>query len=151
MNSWRETQKSFVSEKVEFVQDQRILDFFDNSVVHAVGDVEYFHDKLNIKESDSYTQALLIVNTPTSNLELTVMLESIKNIDRVCVSINKFLLWTQTNRDDVTEDYDTALLELIKSIFKNRNVQHFYVKGVKGRHFNFASPTTQFFITNENN
>tara|TARA_B100001057_G_scaffold494883_1_gene592487 strand:+ start:2452 stop:2988 length:537 start_codon:yes stop_codon:yes gene_type:complete len=152
--AWHKTQKSFVPEEVEFAQDQRILDFFDDRPIYGIGNIEYFPGKLNIVTEDdpqSYKQALAIVNVPTSDLELFHGLECIKHIDKVCVSVNKYKLWTQSNKDSVTEDYDIALLEYIKTIFPNRQIEHFYVKGLKGQHFNFASPTTQFFITNENN
>ena len=152
--AWHKTQKSFVPEEVEFAQDQRILDFFDDRPIYGIGNIEYFPGKLNIVTEDdpqSYKQALAIVNVPTSDLELFYGLECIKHIDKVCVSVNKYKLWTQSNKDSVTEDYDIALLEYIKTIFPNRQIEHFYVKGLKGQHFNFASPTTQFFISNENN
>ena len=154
VSAWRTTQKSFVPEEIEFAQDQRILDFFDDRPIYGIGTVEYFRGKLNIITEDdpqSHKQALAIISLPTSDLELFYGLECVKNIDKVCVSVNKYVLWTPSNKDDVIEDYDTALLEFIKTIFPNRHIEHVYVKGLKGHHFNFASPTTQFFITNENN
>jgi len=152
--AWHSTQKSFVPEEIEFAQDQRILDFFDDQPIYGIGTIQYFRGKLNIITEDdpqSYKQALAIINVPTSDLELYHGLECVKNIDKVCVAVNKYILWTPSNKDSVTEDYDIALLEYIKTIFPNRHIEHFYVKDVKGNHFNFASPTTQFFITNENN
>ena len=149
--SWREQQQNFSSEKVEFIQDQRILDFFDNSPILGMGDVEYFKNKLNISNKEQYTQCLTIINAKTSDIELFSIFDCLKNISKVCLSINKFLIWTPKNNEKVAEDYDQALFNLIQSIFKNKKIKHYFVKGLKGRHFNFASPTTQFFITNENN
>ena len=145
--SWREKQKSFTTEKVEFIQDQRILDFFSKSPVLTIGDVEYFQDKLNISTKEQYNQCLAIINKKTSNFELVDLLQHLKNINRVCLSINKFLIYTRSNYNNVVEDYDQALLDFVKTIFKNRDIKHYFVKDLKGDHFNFASPTTQFFIT----
>ena len=152
MSSWRDTQKAFAKEDVEFAQDKRILDFFDERAVYGVGDVGYFKDKLNMCEvPQNATQALAIINEPTSDLELLNVLECTKSIDKVCVAINKFIIWTPYNKPDVSDNYDQALLDYIQKIYNNRTIEHFFVKDLKGNHFNFASPTTQFFITNENN
>ena len=44
--SWRQQQQNFASEKVEFAQDQRILEFFNDSPVLGIGDVKYFKNKI---------------------------------------------------------------------------------------------------------
>ena len=109
--------------------------------------MEYFQDKLNISTKEQYNQCLAIINKKTSNFELVDLLQHLKNINRVCLSINKFLIYTRSNYNNVVEDYDQALLDFVKTIFKNRDIKHYFVKDLKGDHFNFASPTTQFFIT----
>ena len=145
MISWREKQKAFISGEVELVQDQRILDFFGQVPVYTIGDVDYFKDKLNCVKEPVH-QALAIINKETSDVELEQFLHPIKNIDRVCVSINKFLIYTNSNNKQVHDNYDMALLHFIENIFSGRQIDHYFVKGLKGHHFNFASPTTQFFI-----
>ena len=146
---WRRQQKNFFSEEVKFIQDQRILNFFDSSPVLGIGNIEYFKDKLNIVEDDKikYNQCLVIVNKNTSNIDLIDLLRKLNNIKKICLSINKFLIHTKVNNKDIIDDYDQALLLLIKQIFKNRDIEHHFIKGLKGDSFNFASPTTQFFIT----
>ena len=154
VTAWHKTQKSFVAEETEFLQDKRILDFFDDQPIYGIGAIQHLRGKLNIVTKDdpqSYTQALAMINVPTSDIELFYGLECIKDIEKVCVAVNKYVLFTKSNKDNITEDYDQALLEYITTMFPNRNIEHFYVKDVKGHHFNFASPTTQFFITNESN
>tara|TARA_R110000803_G_scaffold170054_1_gene233141 strand:+ start:242 stop:682 length:441 start_codon:yes stop_codon:yes gene_type:complete len=145
MTSWREKQKAFIPGEVELLQDQRILDFFGKLPVYCMGDVDYFQDKLNFVEKPVH-QALAIINEETSDRELVQLLHPIKKIDRVCVSINKFLIYTNSNNKQVDDDHDTALLHFIENIFEGRRIDHYFVKGLKGHHFNFASPTTQFFI-----
>ena len=146
---WRQQQKNFFSGEVEFIQDQRILDFFDSSPVLGIGAIEYFKDKLNIIEDDKtkYNQCLVIINKNTSNTDLINLIRKLNNIKKICLSINKFLIHTKVNNKDIIDDYDQALFLLIEQFFKNRNIEHYFVKGLKGDNFNFASPTTQFFIT----
>ena len=93
MISWREKQKAFIPGEVELLQDQRILDFFGKVPVYSMGDVNYFQDKLNLVQKPG-KQALAIINKETSDKELGQLLHPIKKIDRVCVSINKFLIYT---------------------------------------------------------
>ena len=116
--SWRQQQQNFASEKVEFAQDQRILEFFNDSPILGIGDVEYFKNKINISDKEQYNQCLAIINKKTSNFELVDLLQHLKNINRVCLSINKFLIYTTSNYNNVVEDYDLALLEFVKTIFK---------------------------------
>ena len=115
----------------------------------GIGNIEYFKDKLNIVEDDKikHNQCLVIVNKNTSNIDLIDLLRKLNNIKKICLSINKFLIHTKVNNKDIIDDYDQALLLLIKQIFKNRDIEHHFIKGLKGDSFNFASPTTQFFIT----
>jgi len=146
-NDWRQQQLNFATEKVIFAQDQRILDFFDESPVLGIGDVEYFKNKINICVKKKYKQCLAIINQKISNVELVNLFQSLKNVDKICLSINKFLIYTESNYLCIIEDYDLALLELVKENFKDRNIKHYFIKNLKGDSFNFASPTTQFFIT----
>lgn len=145
MSSWREKQKAFIPGEVELLQDQRILDFFGKLPVCGMGDVNYFRNKLNLVQQPVH-QSLVIINEETSDMELAQLLQPIKKIDRVCVSVNKFLIYTNSNNNQVDDDYDKALLHFIENIFQGRRIDHYFVKGLKGHHFNFASPTTQFFI-----
>ena len=146
--SWREQQQLFSKEKVEFIQDQRILNFFDQSPILGIGDIEYFKNTLNIvNKKNKCNQCLTIINKKTLDLDLIKLLKELKNIKKICISINKFLIYTQSNNKNIVDDYDEALLILIKKVFKNRNIEHHFIKNLKGDSFNFASPTTQFFIT----
>lgn len=143
--NWRETQKAFASSKVELLQDQRILDFFGQVPVYGVGDIDYFKDKLNFIEKPKH-QALVIINKETSDTQLEKLLHPFTHVKRLCVSINKFLIYTNKKYTQIDADYDRALLNFIENIFERRKIVHYFVKGLKGHHFNFASPTTQFFI-----
>jgi len=146
-SSWREQQKTFFAEKnIEFEQDQRIIDWLDNTKTMVIGD-DYF-DKFfqRIDKIDEVDQALIFIKNPISSTKLQLLLSLLINIPRVCVAINKFVIYTD-KLEDINEDYDIALLDYIESIFKNRVIDYHYVPNVKGSHFNFASPTTQFFIT----
>jgi len=146
-SSWREQQKTFFAEKnIEFEQDQRIIDWLVDTKTFVMGD-NYF-DKFfqRIDKIDESEQALIFIQNTTSSTKLKLLLSSFISIPRVCVAINKFVIYTD-KVEDVNEDYDIALLDYMKSIFKNRTIDYHYVPKVKGSHFNFASPTTQFFIT----
>ena len=144
---WRLQQQKFFNADVEFLQDRRILDFFGLLPVLCIGDVEYFKKKLNTYKQKKDDQCLIIVNKKIKNTELVKLLKKYRNFKRLCVSINKFCLYTTKNNSKIVDNYDTAILNLVKSIFYNREIEHRFVKGLKGIHFNFASPTTQFFIT----
>jgi hypothetical protein len=145
--SWRDQQKTFFAEKnIEFEQDQRIINWLDNTKTYVIGDDyfnNYFSPVANISEAE---QALIFIKNKINQQVLKHILSSFINTPRVCVAINKFVIYTNTF-NDVNEDYDLALLDFIKSIFKNRTIDYHYIHNVKGDHFNFASPTTQFFIT----
>jgi hypothetical protein len=145
--SWRERQKTFFVEKnIEFEQDQRIINWLVNTNTYVIGD-EYFNKYFQRTNSVvDAEQALIFINRQTSSKYLAYKLTHFINIPRVCVAINKFVIYTDTN-EDLNEDYDVALFDFIQSIFKNRTIEYYYVPNVKGSHFNFASPTTQFFIT----
>ena len=143
--NWRETQKAFASSKVELLQDQRILKFFGKVPTYGVGDIDYFKDKLNFTEKPK-DQALVIINKETNDIKLAKLLRPLNHVKKVCVSINKFLIYTNKNSTQVDDDYDRALLHFIENIFEHRHIDHYFVKDLKGHHFNFASPTTQFFI-----
>lgn len=144
--SWREQQKTFFAENnIEFEQDQRIIDWLSNTHTYVYGD-NYFNQYIqrvnNIEEAQ---QSLIFIKNTISSTSLQALLEPFINIPRVCIAINKFVIYTDTF-EDVNEDYDIALLDYIKSIFKNRTIEYHYVPNVNGSQFNFASPTTQFFI-----
>jgi len=147
VNQWRIKQQNFAKGTVEFQQDQRILDFFGTTPTRAIGDVEYFKDKINFTESLDCKQVLLVINTLTFYKDLISQLNEINGFDKTCVSINKFLLWTDQFNPTIEVDYDIALLSLVKKCFPNNKIEHFFVKNVKGYHFNFVSPTSQFYIT----
>ena len=127
MISWREKQKAFIPGEVELLQDQRILDFFGKVPVYSMGDVNYFQDKLNLVQKPG-KQALAIINKETRDKELAQLLHPIKKIDRVCVSINKFLIYTNSNNEQVDDDYDMALLHFIENIFEDKRIDHYFVK-----------------------
>jgi hypothetical protein len=145
--SWREQQKTFFTEKnIEFEQDQRIINWLDNTNTYVFGD-NYFDQYIQrVQQIDEANQVLIFVKNIISGESLQKLLQPIVNIPRVCIAINKFVIYTDVF-ENINEDYDIALSDYIKSIFKNRTIDYHYVPNVKGSHFNFASPTTQFFIT----
>jgi len=145
--SWRKKQQSFFVEKnIEFQQDQRIINWLVNTNTYVIGD-EYFNKYFQRTDDViDAKQALIFIKNYTSSKYLEQKLTPFINITRVCIAINKFVIYTDTI-EDVNEDYDVALFDFIQSIFKNRIIEYYYVPNVKGSHFNFASPTTQFFIT----
>lgn len=146
--SWRTQQKNFFKDNVEFLQDQRIFNFFLKEPILGIGDIDYFKREFEIVlDNKNCNQCLVVINEKILDTELFKLLKKIKNIKRICISINKFLLYTNNYNKDIIEDYDQAILSFIKKIFIKRNITHYFVKNLKGFHFNFASPTTQFFIT----
>jgi hypothetical protein len=150
---WRQTQKRFFKENVEFEQDQRIIDYFVDKDLptYGLGQISYFLDKINfIKNLQSYQQALLIFNKKVEKDYLKYFIKRFKNKitdkSKICISINKFLIYSKKSSPHLKEDYDLALYDFISDEFKNSKIEYFYVKNLKGDSFNFASPTTQFFI-----
>ena len=145
--SWRDKQKRFLTNKIEFEQDARILNWIDNNTLtYFQGDVSYF--KPHVPETiniDNAEQALLIFNSETQTSDLEDILKSIVKIPKICIAINKFLI-VPNKTFDCNSNYDIALFDFIQNIFANRDIDYYYSKNVKDFNFNFASPTTQFFI-----
>lgn len=151
-HDWRVQQQNFfknqIVKDVKFVQDQRIFNFFSKQdSIYGIGDIDYFKKTFNIVNNiKNCKHCLVIINKKTQDLDLIKILKSIKNFGKICISINKFFLYTNLHNKDVIEDYDEAIFRLIKKIFIKRDIEHFFVKNLEGSNFNFASPTTQFFI-----
>jgi hypothetical protein len=146
--SWRDQQKTFFADStVEFEQDQRIIDWLDTSKKTWVYGETYFNNKLQLTTDISTAeQALLFIKISRSIGVVEHLCKSLINVPRVCIAINKFVIYTN-ELTDVNDDYDIALLDFIQSIFVNRKIAYHYIPKVNGSYFNFASPTTQFFIT----
>ena len=64
-HNWRTQQQNFFDTEVEFLQDKRILDFFDESPLEAIGDVSYFKNKLPFYNTKHKEQCLIIINRST--------------------------------------------------------------------------------------
>ena len=145
--SWRDKQKTFFSEKnVEFEQDQRILDWLDYSKkTFYAGDAKYFRHRTEAVPINQAEQAVVIINGLTYINALRTSCNIVRNVPRIALAINKFLIYSLTPME-CNDNYDIALLDYITELFPNRKIAHFYEPNVKGVHFNFASPTTQFFI-----
>lgn len=154
MISWRLAQQRFFKQPVEFEQDQRIKIFFSNTVkvpTFSYGDVSYFKE-INFSNSyKKYNQSLLIFD---HLMETSLLVDTIKNFksekfndnSKVCICINKFLIYSNIGNKNVENDYDQALYNLISNIFVGSKIKYYFIKNLKGDHFNFASPTSQFFF-----
>ena len=145
--SWRDQQKTFFADSnIEFEQDQRIIDWLDTSKKTWVYGETYFNNKVQLTNDISTAeQALLFIKNSTNIKTVEHTCKSLIHIPRICIAINKFVIYTE-NFNNVNEDYDLALFEFIQSIFVNRTIDYHYIPKVNGSYFNFASPTTQFFI-----
>jgi hypothetical protein len=154
IKDWRAIQKNFFNEYVEFAQDQRILDFFFTTKkipTYGYGDISYFIDKINfIHNLKSYEQALLIFNSIIEKFELLEIIDNfkkkLKNNAKICISINKFLLYSNIGDKHAEDNYDQSLKSLIEKQFVKSNIDYYFIKNLKGDSFNFASPTSQFFF-----
>ena len=146
--SWRDQQKTFfANSSIEFEQDQRIIDWLDTSKKTWVYGETYFNNKVQLTNDISTAeQALLFIKTSKSIGVVEHLCRPLINVPKVCIAINKFVIYTN-ELSDVNDDYDIALLYFIQSIFVNRKIDYHYIPNVNGSYFNFASPTTQFFIT----
>ena len=150
--SWRLEQQNFSQEKIEFLQDKRILDFFESKPIFVIGQTDYFTKKFElVKTPENTDQCLMIINELISVDKLCSLLNSVnlisKQMKHICIAINKFLVYNTINQEEFNDDYDQALFDLVKKFFPHENVSYYYVENLKGEHFNFASPCTQFFIT----
>lgn len=143
--SWRDKQKQFLVNQIEFDQDSRILSWINNSPTYFWGDVSYFKPYATETNINSASQALLIFNEQILTSDVENVLKSIVHIPKICIAINKFLI-IPNKVFDYNDDYDIALLEFVQHIFPNKHIDYYYNKHVKDTNFNFASPTTQFYI-----
>jgi predicted CopG family antitoxin len=147
---WRITQQKYSKDPVEFVQDQRILNFLNNGSTKGLGDVAYFKDKLlSAGEDQSYEQLLCIINQKISKSQLIENLNGLRKEKNIFLSINKFWIYTETDDPTIVEDYDQALFDLVKGIFDSHKIKYYSIDRDKGDNFNFASPVTQFHITKQ--
>jgi hypothetical protein len=146
--SWRDQQKTFfANSSIEFEQDQRIIDWLDTSKKTWVYGETYFNNKVQLTNDVSNAeQALLFIKNSRSIGVVEHLCKPLIAVPKVCIAINKFVIYTN-ELTDVNDDYDVALLDFIQSIFVNRTIDYHYIPKVNGSYFNFASPTTQFFIT----
>ena len=84
-HDWRVQQQDFFKnhlvKEVEFVQDQRVFDFFSKQdIILGIGHVDYFKKKLNIiNNKKKCNHCLVVINEKTLDLDLIKILESIKN------------------------------------------------------------------------
>ena len=96
---WRETQKKFFVEDVEFEQDQRIINYFKIKDIPTLGygSISYFSNKIKfVKNLEFYKQALFIFNQKIEKNYLFYFVRKLKNKminnSRICIAINKFLI-----------------------------------------------------------
>jgi len=154
MTTWRLTQQRFFKEPVEFEQDQRIKDFFLKTVQEPTffhGDVSYFKEINFSKKYERYNQCFLVFN---HIIEKSLLIDTIENYkfkklndnSKVCICINKFLIYSNIGDKNSVDEYDQSLYNLISNIFVGSKIEYYFVKNLKGDHFNFASPTSQFFF-----
>lgn len=154
MSSWRLTQQKRFKSPVEFQQDSNIKSFFSKTLkkpTYYYGDVEYFSVINFSNKHDKYDQCLLIFNKLIEkNAFIDIVQEckykKLNNNSKICICINKFLIYSLQGDKNAVDDYDQALYDIISSIFNYSQIDYSFIKNVKGDHFNFASPTTQFFI-----
>lgn len=145
---WRITQQRWAKDPVEFIQDQRIIDFIKGGLTKGIGDIKYFENQLMADDDiRPHTQFLCIINTDKiSKAQLIKKLQEISKEKNIFIAINKFYIYTESNDPTVIDDYDQAIFDLVKNIFNSHHIQYYFEKGVTGDSFNFASPTTQFNI-----
>ena len=110
------------------------------------GKTDFFPNKVK-----PYHNALMIFNNEIECGELIDTLlrlkNNINNARKICVAINKFLVYSEHNKQNISEDYDIALIKLITSHFDTFKIYSpIHDKNLKGDNFNFASPYTQIFV-----
>lgn len=157
-DNWRYTQKNFFAEsknQTEFLQDQRIFDFFSdshNERVYGYGDIDYFSKKIKFyKGQEKYDCGLIVITQEMEIQSLIQTLQHIKeklsNAKKIAIAINKFLLYSTREDNEAQVNYESALKDIISRIFDQFDIVHHGDEDMKGDVFNFASPATQFFLT----
>ena len=148
---WRDEQRKMFNNR-ELEQDIRIKKYFAETRHEGTflyGDTAYFDDYFN--QSQKYKNALLVFN---EEIEARDFLDIIAGkislypeIEKVCIAVNKFCIYSETVYDSIESDYDTALVSLVGSKLKGfKLVEHIYDSELKGNKFNFASPYTQMYF-----
>lgn len=154
-SDWRDIQRRMFG-YAELEQDSRIKHFFKASQhepTYLYGDTDYFNDYFTNKQGP-YKNGLLIFNR---EIEITGLINTLEmcqqhliGADKLCVAINKFCIYAERSMDSST-DYETALLDLIRSRLRIFSVKSVIDdKNLKGDRFNFASPYTQIYFENGN-
>lgn len=143
--SWRDKQKQFLVDSIEFDQDARILNWIDNKPTYFLGDSNYFKQHASETNINIATQAILIFNHQILTSDLENILKATIHIPKLCIAINKFLI-IPDKTFECNDNYDIALFDFVQNIFPDRHIDYYYNKNVKDTNFNFASPTTQFYL-----
>ena len=132
--NWISRQKTFFEEPHEFKQIQRIKDFFKttkNAPTKLLGATAYFNSYFKNQVTKHPKQQLKSIKAPC-----------------ICVAVNKFRLYSTKNSKTLHSNYDISLFDFVQDIFQTYKIEYFYEKDL-GDKFNFASPTTQFYITHD--
>ena len=156
-DDWRQQQRKMF-DYAEFEQDARIKKFFNDTAdtpTFTYCKVDYFKNFFYNFEKPYHNALIFFVEIIEYN-QFIKTLEQIKNnigqCKKVCIAVNKFIIYSDVACPDIEEDYDQALINTIKKCFLNYKLHEYttYDKDLKGDQFNFASPYTQIYMTNEN-
>jgi ribosome-interacting GTPase 1 len=148
---WRDEQRKMF-DNLELEQDKRIKKYFAGSRHEGTllyGDTAYFNDYFN--QSQKYKNALLVFN---EEIETRDFLDTIAGkislhpeIEKLCIAVNKFCIYSETVYENIESDYDTALVSLVSGKLKGfKLLEHIYDTNLKGNKLNFASPYTQMYF-----
>lgn len=158
---WREQQVNAFNQPISFKQDVELIEYIhlhNYTSALAQGDVDYFQNYINFVDHGPVEFCIYILNEKFSWDDLASKINYIIEKDLVAngiiyLSINKFLAEPAKTAYGFNDDYDLAIGEYVKKHI-NASIENYYYKSDDcGQYFNFAHPTTRFYLrkNNDNN
>ena len=123
-------------------------------MIKGESDIDYFQSQLvDCRVNESSPELLAIFANALHNRMEDVLEEITKEITRfgprwIYIAVNKYLITTDQDWPNLTEDYDRDLINVLNAHLFHLNycaLTESYIKDDHGQYFNFCHPTTNIF------
>jgi len=158
MLSWRLKQLQMQKPGFIIAQDAVLIEFIKQHRITSLGllgdlDADYFQSHLpKTRVNNNPDSEMLAVFETVLEITFENFLNRLSNLTDeyrpkwLYVAINKYVVTTNTQWHNLTDNYDNDLLDIITSILpKYTEVSRKYISDDTGQYFNFAHPTTNIY------
>ena len=159
-SNWRQTQIQARAEEFVIPQEKQLVDFILNNKITSLvltgeNELDYFDHLLpDCQFGTLDTNGMLIVFANQLGMLLENVLGNVKNDilkynpTWVYIAINKYLVTTLDDWNDLTNDYDQDLMNIISNFVKVIGYTEISRHNILdlGHSYNFAHPTTNMYF-----